>query len=99
MRTGNLAASVVAMTALRQARRSVRGHGWSQVQLIHALRQAAADDSGKRLPPDTSLKALISRWENGHQVPDAFYQRLLCIALRVTPEQLGFPTDPFPVSA
>jgi len=60
-------------TKLKAAREA---RGWSQTQLMHALGHRATT-RGLVLPGRESLKAQVSRWENGHVVPDAQYRRLL----------------------
>lgn len=60
------------MSALRQARTD---RGWSQSRTIAEL-QSQAKTLGVTLPAPSSLKTELSRWENGHRAPDAFYQQL-----------------------
>jgi hypothetical protein len=48
------------------------------------------------LPQPVSLKAMISRWENDHLVPDEFNRRVLCLALGIPISDLGLPEDPDP---
>jgi transcriptional regulator with XRE-family HTH domain len=60
------------MNALRQARID---RGWSQSRALAELR-TQAQTLGLSLPAPSSLKTELSRWENGHRVPDAFYQQL-----------------------
>lgn len=74
------------MTQLREARAD---RGWSQSRLIHALRSQAAAE-GLNLPAGESMRILLSRWENGHAVPDATYRRLLGAVLLRRPAELGF---------
>ena len=50
--------------------------GWSQTQLIAALVSRAREE-GVALPGLPSLKAMVSRWENGKTRPDVLYARLL----------------------
>ncbi|WP_380163780.1 helix-turn-helix domain-containing protein [Jannaschia sp. R86511] len=47
------------------------------------------------LASDASLKVALSRWENGHQIPDGTNRRLLADALGVPVADLGFD-DPAP---
>ena len=77
------------MNALRQARIEL---GWSQSRLIAEL-QRQARSLGKTLPPASSLKTQVSRWENGHKTPDAFHQRLFAMTYRRSPEELGIASD------
>lgn len=63
--------------------------GWSQKRLVVEL-QAAAARRGTELPETLVLKTQISRWENGHRVPDEFYRRLLQDAFDLTAPELGF---------
>jgi transcriptional regulator with XRE-family HTH domain len=75
-----------AATPLQAARLEI---GWKQAQTIRALQQVAADD-GVTIATERSLKTMLSRWENGHDSPDALGQRLLCRIYGQTPEELGF---------
>lgn len=75
-------------TRLQEARAT---RGWSQGRLVHELvtRGAAA---GVALPGPESLKSQISRWENGHVVPEAQYRRLLREVYGLDDRDLGFST-------
>ena len=74
-----------AATPLQAARLEI---GWTQGQSIRALLQAARDE-GVSVATERSLKTMMSRWENGHDVPDATDTRLLCRVYGQTPEELG----------
>lgn len=50
--------------------------GWSQAQLIGAMR-ARATQQGVALMSASSLRVALSRWENGHMQPDGLHSRLL----------------------
>jgi tetratricopeptide (TPR) repeat protein len=78
--------SSTAATPLQAARYEL---GWTQAQTLHALLQAAADEE-ETLAQRHSLKTMLSRWENGHEAPDPFYQRFFCRIYGRTPEELGF---------
>ena len=71
------------MSALRDARFD---RGWSQSRAIAEL-QKHARALGVTLPSAASLKTELSRWENGHRTPDAFYQRLFAMAYGRSAEQ------------
>jgi hypothetical protein len=73
------------MSALRDARLDRR---WSQSRAIGEL-QRHARALGVQLPAAASLKTELSRWENGHRTPDAFYQQLFEIAYGRSAEDLG----------
>jgi transcriptional regulator with XRE-family HTH domain len=73
------------MTALRQARTE---RSWSQSRAIAEL-QKYARSLGVSLPSPSSLKTELSRWENGHRAPDAFYQRLFEMVYDRTATDLG----------
>lgn len=60
-------------TTIRSARMR---RGWSQTQLLGALRAEAARD-GIALMTPVSLRVALSRWENGHSAPDHLHRRLL----------------------
>ncbi|ROP33509.1 hypothetical protein EDD30_6496 [Couchioplanes caeruleus] len=61
----------------------------SRTQTIRALRKAAAA-SGAQVATPSSLKTMLSRWENGLRLRDPLYQRLLCQVYCQTPDELGF---------
>lgn len=66
-------------SVLRSARRA---RGWSQARLISAL-QEQADRDHVVLMTTASLRVALSRWENGHVVPDGVHSRLLCRVLEL----------------
>ncbi|MGJ7442509.1 helix-turn-helix domain-containing protein [Aquipuribacter sp. MA13-6] len=76
------------LSALRRER------GWSQSRLLYAVRERA-ESRGMTLASAASLKVALSRWENGHQIPDGTHRRLLADALGVPAADLGFD-DPAP---
>lgn len=73
-------------TRLKSTRRE---HGWSQARLISELSKRALD-TGTPVATRASLKPLVSRWENGHAVPDEVYRRLLREIYGRTDTELGF---------
>jgi transcriptional regulator with XRE-family HTH domain len=79
------------MTQLRAARTA---RGWSQSD---AARELAALGRVRGLPTaaPASLKSLLSRWENGHAVPEPQYRSLLEELYDRAPAELGFagPAD------
>jgi hypothetical protein len=77
--------SAQAATPLQAARLEM---GWKQAQTIRALQQAA-HDQGVTIASERSLKTMLSRWENGHDKPDALGKRLLCSVYGASPEELG----------
>lgn len=74
---------------LREARKL---RGWTVVQLQAYLRAEAARRQ-LVLPEPTSLRVMISKWENGHRAPDEMYQSLLAATYGLAPEALGFVSD------
>jgi transcriptional regulator with XRE-family HTH domain len=62
--------------------------GWKQSRLLVAL-EATAHRLGMDLPPRTSLKTMVSKWENGAPM-SADYRRLFCEVYGVTEQALGF---------
>jgi transcriptional regulator with XRE-family HTH domain len=70
---------------LREVR---QGRGWSQARLIHALQQQA-DLVGINVAAPASLKTQLSRWENGHCLPDQIYRALFCAVYAMTELDLG----------
>jgi transcriptional regulator with XRE-family HTH domain len=74
---------------LRNARLS---RGWSSAQLRQELTRAAVR---LELPVagDASLRVLISRWENGHAMPDPVKRLLLQDAFGLDAESLGLVDD------
>ena len=75
------------MTSRLQVARADRG--WSQTQLIAALVSRAREE-GVALPGRPSLKAMVSRWENGKARPDVLYARLLRQVYGLGDVDLGF---------
>jgi transcriptional regulator with XRE-family HTH domain len=63
--------------------------GWSQTRLIAELAKIA-DRRGVTLPSRETMKARVSRWENGHSKPDEFYRQLLREAFGMDDRELGF---------
>lgn len=61
---------------------------FTQAELAASLRKLAAD-AGSPCSPSTPSCQQISRWENGHDRPGAFYQGLLIAWYRASPARLG----------
>lgn len=83
----------VGVGGLRAARAA---RGWSQSQAAREL-AALAGSSGAPVAGAASLKTLLSRWENGHAVPEPQYRALLGELYDRTPVELGIagpPADP-----
>jgi transcriptional regulator with XRE-family HTH domain len=78
-------ASSHAATPLQAARLEL---GWKQTQTVRAL-LGAATAAGVTIATERSLKTMLSRWENGHDAPDAVSQRLLCRIYGQGPDELG----------
>jgi tetratricopeptide (TPR) repeat protein len=74
---------------IRQARDA---RGWTSTRLNYELRQAAAR-AGVSTASQTSLRVMISQWENDHQAPDRSYQMLLQLAFDLPAEALGFTAE------
>lgn len=73
----------------QRLRRARQTRGWSQLQLAYVMcRKGSRCDAA--VPQPRSLKIMISRWENGHQLPDARSRRLLHLAL---PAMVAVPTN------
>jgi transcriptional regulator with XRE-family HTH domain len=60
----------------RQVRQLRLERGWSQSELIDRVR-AAMCAQGLRPPPVSSLRVMVSRWENGHEGVGEFYAEIL----------------------
>jgi transcriptional regulator with XRE-family HTH domain len=78
------------LRAAREAR------GWSQPQAAREL-AALARSRGAPVAGAASLKTLLSRWENGHALPEPQYRGLLAELYGRTPAELGIagpPADP-----
>lgn len=73
-----------------------RGRGWSQQRLLAELTQLA-QQRGRALPTRTSLRVMLSRWENGHNVPDAESRELLSAALGCDEYDLGVGESGAPI--
>ncbi|WP_019874027.1 helix-turn-helix domain-containing protein [Sporichthya polymorpha] len=76
----------MAKNKLRAAREN---RGWSQTRLMRELTRAAGE-VGVTLPADDTMRTAISRWENGHRVPEEFYRQLFRAAFGLTDFDLGF---------
>lgn len=72
-------------SALRTAR---AGRGWSQSRAAAELHALAARRGGPEASP-ASLKTQLSRWENGHALPEPDYRELLAALYERPAEQLG----------
>lgn len=71
--------------ALRTARAA---HGWSQAEAARELAALAAA-RGVSVAIPASLKTLLSRWENGHSVPEPQYRALLAELYGRSTAELG----------
>jgi transcriptional regulator with XRE-family HTH domain len=78
----NGSAAAGGLRAARAAR------GWSQSQAAREL-AALARSTGAPVAGAASLKTLLSRWENGHAVPEPQYRTLLGELYGRTPAELG----------
>lgn len=74
---------------IRSARQA---RGWSQTQLLAALRSQAVLEHVTLMSP-ASLRVALSRWENGHTVPDLVHTRLLCCVLELSSADAPGPLD------
>ncbi len=81
--------------ALRTARAA---RGWSQSDAARHLRALAHDRGGPDASP-ASLKTQLSRWENGHAVPEPAYRFLLAELYGRSPEELGLVPEPEQIGA
>jgi hypothetical protein len=79
-----------------QAARHARG--WAQSRAIWELTRLA-QAKGIKVASSGSLKTLLSRWENGHAIPEHFYQDLLCTLYKATPRELGFGSQQLPAGS
>lgn len=70
-------------------RRARDTRGWTSDRLNHELRRAAGE-VGVTTAAATSLRVLISRWENGVDQPDTRYQQLLQKVFGLPALALGF---------
>lgn len=75
------------LKTVRQAR------GWSQARLMLEL-ERVGQARGTPVPGRASLKTQVSRWENGHVVPDELYAALLAEVYDTTPADLGLEASP-----
>jgi transcriptional regulator with XRE-family HTH domain len=65
--------------------------GWSQARLVSELERRGRA-AGIPIMSRTSLKTALSRWENGHFLPDRHHRRLLREIFGLTDAELGFET-------
>jgi transcriptional regulator with XRE-family HTH domain len=85
-------------TGLRAARVA---RGWSQTEAARAL-VALGRAAGAPVAAAASLKTLLSRWENGHALPEPQYRTLLGELYDRSPAELGIagpPEDPATATA
>ncbi|MFC7344978.1 hypothetical protein [Saccharopolyspora griseoalba] len=73
-----------------------RALGWGQERLLTELEQHAFR-LGRSAPTRNSLRTSLSRWENGHNVPDESSRELLCAALGCSEDELGVGESSAPV--
>jgi transcriptional regulator with XRE-family HTH domain len=71
---------------------------WSQARLVSELERRGRS-TGFAVMARSSLKTALSRWENGHFVPDRHYRRLFRQIYGLTDAELGFATEPAAVNA
>lgn len=74
---------------IRQAREA---RGWSSAKLNAEIRRTARK-AGVGTATQTSLRVMISAWENDRQAPDQTYQMLLQQVFNLPPAALGFAAD------
>ena len=68
-----------------------RQRGWTQVDLVELMYQAARDNS---LPLPKGLDAnYISRYERGVSEPSPHHVHLLCLAFDLPTDRLGLPGE------
>src|SRR5215217_1738541 len=82
--------------SLLQAARAARG--WSQSRAVRELR-ALAGSRAMAVAAAPSLKTLLSRWENGHSVPEPQYRDLLAELYGRSAGELGLILETPPESA
>lgn len=61
---------------------------WSQTRAAHEI-AALAHERGIVVAAPVSLKTQLSRWENGHALPEAHYRTLLCELYASSEVELG----------
>ncbi|MCB1298834.1 MAG: hypothetical protein KDB08_07625 [Microthrixaceae bacterium] len=76
--------------ALRAARKRA---GYSQARAAEMFVRAAKASRIPMQPDVEGLRGTISRWENGHQIPDETARRVLRIMYSATDAELGFTTS------
>lgn len=79
-------------TKLQEARRS---RGWSQAQLMDSI-EDASERLGIELPARSSLKTMVSMFENGRRTPGPEYKTLFCEVYQQTRHQLGLSLETAP---
>jgi tetratricopeptide (TPR) repeat protein len=63
--------------------------GWKQSRVVAALLAQAKTDRIRVSATPSSLKTMLSRWENGEGRPDAVYTRLFCSVYGLDEDELG----------
>jgi transcriptional regulator with XRE-family HTH domain len=80
------------VNAIRQARDA---RGWTSARLNLEIRRAGTQ-SGVATASESSLRVMISQWENGHQAPSPAYRALLEKIFRMPAGSLGQETEAAP---
>ncbi len=78
------------MSSRLRAARLARG--WSQTRLLHEI-ERRGQQAGVPVMRKASLRTAVSRWENGHVVPDELNRRLLREVYGLTDDELGLNQD------
>lgn len=73
-----------------------RSMGWSQERLLVEM-ERHAPTIGIQLASRSSMRIKLSRWENGHNVPELLSRRLLCHIFDCDEEALGIEESAAPI--
>lgn len=76
----------------RRLRRARLARRWSQMQLVHRMREVAVEHRGTATI--ASLLIMLSKWENGRKHPSQYNLHLVAASLEISVETLGLPIDP-----
>jgi hypothetical protein len=80
------------LTFGRRLRRARLAKQWSQLQLVHRMREVGAGHRGTATI--ASLLIMLSKWENDRKRPNQYNLHLLAASLEVPVAALDLPVDP-----
>jgi DNA-binding transcriptional regulator YiaG len=80
------------LTFGRRLRRARLAKQWSQLQLVHRMRDVSTTHRGTATI--ASLMIMLSKWENDRKRPNQYNLHLLAASLGIPVTAMGIPVDP-----